>query len=85
MDLAAASDVLALDTEKIIDVEHKNKSGDVAVVDIKGRVVFWAYVRLAGREVCRFNTKQTGLTLEKLQGGIAPEMVINSQKETFKF
>lgn len=75
MDLAASAEVLALDTEKIIDVNHKPQSGDIAVVDLKGRLVFWAYIARSKQSVCRLNTAQTGLTMEKLDMGISMDLV----------
>lgn len=72
--------MLVLDTEKIIDIQYKPLSGDVAVVDLKGRLVYWAYIQRPRESVCRLYTAQTGFTMKKLEIGIPPDLVSNAGK-----
>jgi hypothetical protein len=63
-----------MDTEKVTEARtHENLSGDLAIVDEKGRVVFWCYIKR--QNVCKFNTALTGLDKEKLAIGMTIEMV----------
>lgn len=63
-----------IDTEKVTEARtHENLSGDLAIVDEKGRVVFWCYIKR--KNVCKFNTALTGLDKEKLAIGMGIDMV----------
>lgn len=74
-DLIVNSDVLFFDTEKVtIAHSHENKSGDMAIVDIKGRLVFWTYIRQDN--ICKFNTKLSGLNQSKMDMGLSIQTVI---------
>jgi hypothetical protein len=52
---------------------HDNASGDFAIVDLRGRLVFWCYLRQS--DVCKYNTRMTGLSAAKMQMGLTPETV----------
>lgn len=52
---------------------HENVSGDFAIVDLSGRLVFWSYIQQAN--VCKYNTKMTGLSAQKMEIGLTPETV----------
>lgn len=69
------SKLLFFDTEKVtIAHTHENKSGDIAIVDIKGRLLFWTFIQQ--ENVCKFNTKLTGLDKSKMEMGLSVDAVI---------
>lgn len=73
-DLLKKTDIVFFDTEKVTVADtHDNLSGDLAIVDIKGRLLFWTYIHQ--ERVCKFNTKLSGLDQAKLELGLKPDNV----------
>lgn len=69
------SKVLALDTEKIISSAHEPLAGDLSIVDLRGRVIFWGFIKHEEETVCRMNEQKTGLNSKKLNMGLPMEEV----------
>lgn len=63
-DMIEKQEKFYVDTEKVTEANsHENISGDLAIVDEKGRVVFWCHIKR--QNVCKFNTALTGLDAKK--------------------
>lgn len=74
-DMIITQERFYIDTEKVTEAgSHDNLSGDLAIVDEKGRVVFWCYIKR--ENVCKFNTSLTGLNRAKMEMGLEIKMVI---------
>lgn len=69
------AEVVALDTEKLITNTQEPLSGVVAVVDLRARLIFWAFIKHNPQNICRFNEKQTGLNWTKIEMGIELDVV----------
>lgn len=73
-DMIEKQEKFYVDTEKVTEANsHENISGDLAIVDEKGRVVFWCYIKR--QNVCKFNTALTGLDAKKMEMGLDIKMV----------
>ncbi|CAL8069325.1 unnamed protein product [Orchesella dallaii] len=73
-DLIANCEVMFIDTEKVtVAKTHDNMSGDFAIVNEKGQLLFWCFIN--HRNVCKYNTQLTGLTEAKLKMGLDIQLV----------
>lgn len=76
-DLISRRQLFFLDTEKVKEDEtHSMVSGDLAIVDERGKLVMWCYIKKTN--VCTFNTKLTGLNANKLKIGVDRTVVISN-------
>ncbi|CAG7819651.1 unnamed protein product [Allacma fusca] len=73
-DALRTTGLLFLDVEKVIAAgSHQPLAGDISIVDIRGNLLFWAYIQRD--EVCKYNTKMTGLNADKLRSGVRIEFI----------
>jgi hypothetical protein len=73
-DLLYTQSVLFMDCEKVTEAKtHLNLAGDLSIVDLKGRLLFFCHIRR--NSVCRFNKSLTGLDQSKMDIGLEIEVV----------